>query len=379
MNGEIRTLTGLRGFAAVWVVLFHVQHAQHVTAFDLGAFIGRGYLAVDAFFVLSGLILAHVYGTAFDQGWSWSRYRQFLWARFARVYPMHLVMLLAFFALVAVAALVGRTLNDQGAYTLRGALESLFLLHGLGVSERTVWNYPSWSISAEAFAYAVLFWPAMTLMRRLPGGVVMGIIAVLWAGVLAFAWGRPHQSLDLTYDFGVLRIVPEFLAGVWLHRVLARHPVTDLASSLCVLASLGGLLLISQLPLWAEAGVLPCLCLLLAGLYGGSRSVQAVFGNRASVWLGRVSYSMYLVHFFVMLVAGQLLSMAGVDTLPPVLQLGWMSVLLLLAIAGGAVGYYGIEEPARRWLRRCSAPVNTTDQSAGAGVPVQNTKIASVR
>jgi peptidoglycan/LPS O-acetylase OafA/YrhL len=354
MNHEIRTLTGLRGFAALWVALFHFQYADHVIGLNLGAFVNRGYLAVDAFFLLSGLILAHVYGPLFDgeKPWNWAAQRRFLFARFARVYPMHLVVLLAFFALAGVSHLLGNALSGPERYTIKGAYESLLLLHGLGFSDSLVWNDPSWSISAEAFAYTFLFWPCMWLVRRVPGAGILALIALLWGGVLVFAWGQPHGSLDLTWDFGVARIFPEFLAGVWLHRVLAARPLSPEAATACVVAGLGGLVGISALPLMWEALVLPLLCLWLAGLYHGSHSVQAVFGNRIMVWLGRVSYSLYLVHILVRFVAGQALKMAGVTTLSPAMQAGWVGVLLGVSIIVAAAGYYCIEEPARQWLRR---------------------------
>jgi len=369
MNNEIKTLTGLRGFVAIWVVLLHFQHAEHITALDLGALVSRGYLAVDVFFLLSGLILAHVYGAAFENGqhFSWTTYRHFLFARFARVYPMHLVMLLAFFALVAAASCMGKPLNNPEPYTLKGAYESLLLLHGLGFSDGLVWNDPSWSISAEAFAYVFLFWPAMWLVRRVPGGVVLAIIALLWAGLLVFAWGQPHGSLDLTWNFGVARIFPEFLAGVWLQRVLAARRLSGRAATVCVLVGMAGLIGISFLPLWGEALALPLLCLWLAGLYYGSGPINSVFGNRAMVWLGRVSYSLYLVHIFVRLVGGQALKMAEVITLSPLAQVGWVGVLLAASLLLAAAGFFLIEEPARQWLRRRvlrQSPENTPARPA---------------
>ena len=354
MNTEIKTLTGLRGFAAIWVVLLHFQHAEHITALDFGAFVSRGYLAVDAFFLLSGLILAHVYSPFFDNGqrWTWTAHRRFLFARFARVYPMHLLMLLAFFALVGVAALVGRSLNNPLPYTFKGAYESLLLLHGLGFSDGLVWNDPSWSVSAEAFAYIVLFWPCMWLVRRVPGAAVLALVLVLWCGVLLFAWGQPQGSLDVTWNFGVARIFPEFLAGVWLQRVLATRQLSGRAATACVVAGLGGLIAISLLPLMYEALVLPVLCLWLTGLYYGSTPVNAVFANPLMVWLGRVSYSLYLVHLFVRLVGREVLNMAGIYALSPLLQAVWLAVLLVISLLAGAAGYYLVEEPARHWLRR---------------------------
>ena len=354
MNTEIKALTGLRGFAALWVVLFHMHSADFVTAVDIGNVLGRGYLAVDAFFILSGLILAHVYGPLFDRepGWNWKAQQRFLFARFARVYPMHLCMLLLFFALIAVAALLGHQFRNTAPYTLEGAIESLFLLHGLGFSDRLVWNDPSWSVSAEVFAYVVLFWPFMLLVRRLPGAAVLLLLGLLWSGALLFAWEQPKGSLDVTYHFGVVRIVPEFLAGIFLQRVLSTRTLPAWGATVCAASGIAGIIAIAYLPLVWEALVLPLFCLLLAGLYTGSGPVKAIFANPVSVWLGRISYSVYMVHIFVRLVSGQVLKMAGIESLPTAMQRDWLIALTVASILVGAAGYALVEEPARRWLRR---------------------------
>src|SRR5438552_11928319 len=76
--GSLPALTGLRGIAAFWVVLFHLD-AAHVVPF-----IRNGYLGVDIFFILSGFILSHVY-TPRVTGFSLTQYRQFLCVRLSRI------------------------------------------------------------------------------------------------------------------------------------------------------------------------------------------------------------------------------------------------------------------------------------------------------
>ncbi|MBU2270678.1 MAG: acyltransferase family protein, partial [Alphaproteobacteria bacterium] len=80
----------MRAFLAVGVVLFHYQ-LQWDPALGYSPILERSRLAVDAFFMLSGFILAHVYGPAFAAGAF--NYRRFLVARLARLYPLHLAIL----------------------------------------------------------------------------------------------------------------------------------------------------------------------------------------------------------------------------------------------------------------------------------------------
>lgn len=68
-RADLRALTSLRGFLALGVVLFHYQ-LQWDPALGFSPIIERSRLAVDAFFMLSGFILAHVYGPSFAAGTS---------------------------------------------------------------------------------------------------------------------------------------------------------------------------------------------------------------------------------------------------------------------------------------------------------------------
>jgi peptidoglycan/LPS O-acetylase OafA/YrhL len=86
-------LTGLRFFAALYVVLFHQETtfaAGHHFSKPLLTFLGHGYLAVSLFFVLSGFVLTYNYADR----WSETRFSKFLLSRFARIYPVYALTLL---------------------------------------------------------------------------------------------------------------------------------------------------------------------------------------------------------------------------------------------------------------------------------------------
>ena len=99
-RGEIRSLTGLRGIAACFVVALHYfQEQQQQNIFY--TIVNHGFIAVDLFFVLSGFVMALTYARSFQSGFSWPTYADFLGKRLARVYPLFFVATVACLALMA--------------------------------------------------------------------------------------------------------------------------------------------------------------------------------------------------------------------------------------------------------------------------------------
>ena len=100
-RAELAQLTGVRGIAAAWVVLYHFQPQIFALAPELrplGVVLRGGYFAVDLFFLLSGYIIAYQYLHAFPRGRG--DYGAFLVKRIARIYPLQLVTLVLIVILV---------------------------------------------------------------------------------------------------------------------------------------------------------------------------------------------------------------------------------------------------------------------------------------
>src|ERR1039458_4042522 len=109
MNAKINALTSLRFFAAFAVVVYHMR--DYSLAGLRGGPLEKARLAVDLFFVLSGFILAHVYGAAFTE--KRSSLRAFFVARLARIYPAHLAMMIVFLLYVACLGSIGFSYNAE--------------------------------------------------------------------------------------------------------------------------------------------------------------------------------------------------------------------------------------------------------------------------
>ena len=93
-----KALTGVRGAAAVLVMLYHYLVFQHLDDARFSP-LGPGYLAVDLFFILSGFLMAMNYRDSFRTGFHLGGYRSFMARRFARVYPLYAVITLTCIAL----------------------------------------------------------------------------------------------------------------------------------------------------------------------------------------------------------------------------------------------------------------------------------------
>src|SRR5215469_14862557 len=96
--GEIAALTSLRGVAAVGVLLLHFrnQFGPTINPDRFTHFFVRSYLFVDFFFILSGFVIALSYGSMFSRGINLRDYIAFLIKRLARIYPLHIVLLVGF-------------------------------------------------------------------------------------------------------------------------------------------------------------------------------------------------------------------------------------------------------------------------------------------
>src|SRR4051812_31468696 len=133
---ELLPLTALRGIAAWWVVLFHLRLFL-VPYLPAGAIavLARGNLAVDLFFLLSGFVIHLNYAERVTP--DPASVGDFLFRRFARIYPLHLLVLLGFAAYYGAALLLGSSTleSSRPGYFLA----SLFLVQNWGFTDRLAW------------------------------------------------------------------------------------------------------------------------------------------------------------------------------------------------------------------------------------------------
>lgn len=340
---DVRTLTGLRGYAALWVMLFH--YTASIEGDGILLLIARqGTCGLTTFFVLSGFILAHVYHNQFAVRVSGASYRAFLWARIARVYPLHLVTLFAWLALVP----------RQPADTALTFALNLFLIQSWGLTNELSWNQPSWSISVEFFAYLLL----PLVVRHLSGrGLffsILGFTFACWA-VITLPYSR--LIMPLAHDLGLPTSGLIFLYGLslaqWLFVFLLGVCIQPLAASLLqrcnregmwdsiFLSGLGVFLLLcfdrSQVWLAPFAAVL-----VTFGLYSDRGLGARLCGNRVAVFFGEISYALYLTHYILLWLWPLYFGLP---------QAPLLAAKIPVALGLAAAVHFGFERPVRRWLR----------------------------
>ena len=320
-------LTSLRAFAALGVFGFHLGRwaIVGVGPFDIG------YSGVAFFFVLSGFILTY---TTASSGRPLDL-RRFYGRRFARVYPSHLVMLLV--AIVVPVVAVDRTPVAAAGNLL--LVQSWFPAGSMHYGMNGV----SWSLSCEAFFYALF--PLLFLILRDAGrrSLLLGLGAVLATQAAILIGG----SLDSSYpDFA--SVFPPLQLGAFVLGILvARAALADRLLPAWGMAALAAASVVAcvELPTDrpdAAIWLLPLFAVLIAWAYQADhRGRPGVLRSRALVYAGEVSFAFYLVHELVI-----------INLRHEHLAHGWSLALvaLLVSCAAAVTLHHLVERPAQRWL-----------------------------
>lgn len=362
---EILCLTSLRSFAALEVVLLH-------TLFELGgdsaralptivvALLTRGGAAVSFFFVLSGFILAYTYG---DESGMRGTPRRFWRARFARIYPLY-----ALGFLLDAPRVVSFFVSSTGSLGLAvgklvvAAVAYLALLQSWHPRVTNTWNTPGWSLSTEAFFYAV-FPTLQTRTRRWPLSVVFATVFALWAAsILAYVLLGHSRMVDANQpafqtfwrSFPPLHLA-EFALGVATGRLFLEWPRAGRERGLHA-AGLGAALLVGLLsarpglvPGALEMNVLaPLFAVIVLALASGALPIFGWLGGSLPVLLGRASYAVYILHQPFKTLFMAVAQRAGWASPSPALLLAYLVSLELTCVAL----FLYVEDPVRRWITR---------------------------
>lgn len=299
-------LDGLRGVAALLVVVFHLCEAHATSHFD--QLLNHGYLAVDFFFILSGFVV----GYAYDDRWTKMTVREFLTRRLVRLQPM-----------VVIGALIGAVMfYTQGcpvwdvsavpvAMLLVATLMNAFMIPATpgaeirGVGEMYPLNGPAWSLFFE-YIGNVLY---ALFIRRLSTRALAVLVAAAGCGLAAFSVWGPLGDICVGFSLtgenivgGSLRLLFAFPAGLLLSRVFRPVRVrgafwigTLAVVALASVPRIGG-----SEHLWMN-GVYDALCAVvlfpLIVWIGASGKTTDRVTSRICKFLGDISYPLYMVHY----------------------------------------------------------------------------------
>lgn len=300
------SLTSLRGIAALLTVFIHLvavwadvfPSMKHWTLFRHFAL--HSYLFVDFFFILSGFVMSHVYGSAFKDSVTPGDYIRFIRARFARVYPLHFVLLILYVALAAAGL---KQAQDNPEWSIAA---NLLLVQALGFFDHPTWDTPSWSISVEWWTYVIFPFAAMWAQRyvRLPAMAGLGLAL----SIGGFFWLSMHfGSADLTVGYAFVRCLLGFLAGANLYCLFLTRQESPQANAVTITIMLAVLAALTFAPSpFTDIFTFVCFC----GLVYATSTERQWLHHKTLVWLGDISYSIYLWHTLLLHVVAKIMAMA---------------------------------------------------------------------
>ena len=365
-KGRINALTSLRFFAALWVVFFHqwlAYYPQTLGSWVYRVLFSKGFLGVDLFFLLSGYILAYVYlkgvrPPKVDQAFFWR-------VRFARIYPVYALSFLIEAPIIVIFILIPSGLTGEWFRAFLTFWAHLALLQAWIPPLRWHWNFPSWTLSVEAFFYllfpylGVWFWKKTENKRwRRPFIVLYALLiapSVLYSAMGANGviteWNLPTLIIRFFPPFRI----PEFLLGMLLLRIQERMELKLKARpwmpNFLFFGGLAGLVLTLAAAttwkalLWYGGLFDPFFLMILLGAALSKGVLGAVLGWKPFVMLGDASYSLYILQIPVaewwQKFGPQLFMTEPIGF--------WVYLILLMGVC--LLMYRLFETPMRVWIR----------------------------
>jgi peptidoglycan/LPS O-acetylase OafA/YrhL len=360
-------MTGIRGVAALWVLLFHAQQ-------DSGKIFGTrlleripdvmyGCRGVDLFFMLSGFILMHAHEQDFCVLRKDSLIR-FAKLRFARVYPLNVIVLflIAIFVVflpgyVAWERFVGGEITFGGPFdfTWGAFVRTLLLATRWFLPGNGEWNPPTWSLSSEVLGYVLFPMLAFCALRVARKWQLLGIATA--SLVASYVILERFASECTSGQIAIVRMISCFITGIAVYRLWTLTVESGRKwAGWIAFASLGGILvrglpLIRRLPLHGDIQFNFLFASLLYSLSFQRGSVSKLLSSRAAVFLGEISFPLYLIHVppLLWLRYYMLLNSARFSALQKSTALMcWAIACILIA----TLLHHFVEKPCQAWGRR---------------------------
>jgi len=360
---HIFPLTAIRGIAAFLLAIGHYHFA--IAPIDVTIFVNLthyGMLFVDGFFVLSGFILAYIYSVSFT---TLSHLRKnterFLIVRLARIYPLHLFTLMVMMLFHYGGVIQDNTILAEPEYNDgKHLLFSLFLMQGWGLPEiHHAWNTPSWTISVEWLMY--LLFPLIILLintiNRLPLWLPTLCHVVIITSIMtwfSFTIIDHNTALPALWSNDPIRGGGLFVVGLSLYHLFAKNflkflPWDIITISIIIIGTYG---ILQLWPINFMIIFVPVATYCLAQM---KSFAFVIFANRPLVYMGEISYSIYLWHVPYAIIMAQLFEIN-----PEGFWTGYGLLFLAGLLLLSSFSYHYIENPCRKFVKNkiSKAPIN---------------------
>ncbi len=369
-------LTGIRFFAVFHIFLFHLWATYWspkregmenlLSGFDgtpqrLGAFMGNGWISTSLFFLLSGFILAYLYWG--EDGQLATTRRRFWLSRFARVYPIHLIVMTILLALQVPYHL------GEGvplSILVPSALATLALVQAWIPPYIPLWSWPTWTISALVFLYLIMPWLMTTLGRLSRRQMIIALVAMPFVSVIPtvgyavrMASGAPwSMNVDMFIANNPLFWVPYFAAGMLMTRVFSISRFDPKPSSPSWFAW-GDVAFVVAIAIAVTPGIeqpmkffirqgllMPLFIVMVLDLARGRGLMAKVFSLPGTGFLGETGYSIFIWQSIVLLSMGfSLMMFPGIGPYQV-----WLAIVMIMVLAIPST--YLVEKPIARMLRK---------------------------
>lgn len=330
IKNHIPALDGIRGCAALVVVVQHAFQLDYISGSPPAGYFG--VLGVSVFFALSGFLMAFLYlGEVF-------RFRttiDYSVSRIARIAPAYLLVVLVCWVITRFV-----DPNFIFAITKQNIVRHLFFSGSVGV----FWSIPP---EVQFYAFFLLIWYSWSKARS-GNYMPFAFTTLLCIAMITLSGGLPGTFLPTKLSF--------FLSGTTAG-VVARYVQSRVTGSrwvflvqvimLCIVASYALVLcrqsyeaLYSSIPYSILCGVL------ILSLSIQSDISKGIFGSRVMVFIGKISFALYLVHFPCLYALRKAYEGGYVAN--------WAALAMAVALSVGlsTLIHVAVERPAQRRIKR---------------------------
>ena len=369
-------LTGIRFFAIFHIFLFHLWATYRsekpegmenlLMGFDdapqtLAVFMSNGWISTSLFFLLSGFILAYLYWG--EDGQLITTKRRFWSLRFARIYPIHLIVM----TIILMLQVPWYLSQDMPLSTLvPSALATMALVQAWIPPWIPLWSWPTWTISALVFLYLCMPWLMKTLSCLSRRQMVIALIAMPFVSIIPtlgyaarMAAGAPwSMNVDMFVANTPVFWVPYFAAGMLMTRIFSLSRFNPVPSSpswfawgdvaFIIVVAIGCTPGIEQpLKFFIRQGLLmPFFVVMVLDLARGKGLMAKVFSLPGTGFLGETGYSIFIWQSVILI--GCYVSLMFIPAIGPY-QI-WIAIAFIMALA--ILSTFLVEKPLARVIRR---------------------------
>lgn len=322
--GYLYALDGLRAVSLILIFMFHtwqqswifyrLQLTQNFTLFDFTMFQRFGFLAIDAFFVLSGFCLFYpiardMFGESKFKGW-----KDFFLKRARRIYPSYIIVIAVLILVPSAASVLYDTSN--AGQVIKNVIINLLFIQNFNINTMHTISSTAWTLTMEVQFYVIFPLicipfrkkPVLTFIGMAAAAVITRMIAVCWTDMTQLQQGWTIGYLDV-FGFGMISAYFVVYARNKLKNIDKMKLLMTIMSVICIFIIccffkwIGS----TSFPKGADSstyfrfiyrGVLSAAIagFLFTACFSYDFWQKKIWGNRLFIFLSSISYTFYLWH-----------------------------------------------------------------------------------